>query len=222
MGDALKLMRGGTANHKLVGQEVNVKGLSISNMCRSDFQSAIQHRASPHQLQRVSHMGLSSLLRLRSLHGLRVGRPDAQQVLAARCKLDPDTAAAPSEDAGLNLFDVRVRGSHIAQQTDHEPLISHVLRGVAKLVSFAKSTTTLKISQICFAKVSRIRCFHCYIFCEGIGDYRMKIGYARVSTEDQKLKRERSQFSFCSHQFLRKIYSNGNTLCEILSRSRFG
>jgi len=40
---------------------------------------------------------------------------------------------------------------------------------LAKLVSFAKNTNLLKISQIFFAKVSRKNRLNCYIFCKGFG-----------------------------------------------------
>ena len=104
---------------------------------------------------------------------------------------------------------------------------SHVLRGVAKLVSFAKSTDLLKISQICFAKVSRRMCFHCYIFCEGFGDRRMKIGYARVSTEDQRLTLQLDALkkAGCTRIFREKVsgaYRDRPELSRMLEQLREG
>jgi DNA invertase Pin-like site-specific DNA recombinase len=102
-----------------------------------------------------------------------------------------------------------------------------VLRGVAKLVSFAKNTTLLKISQMRLAKVSRKTIFLCYIFCEGIGDGRMKIGYARVSTEDQRLTLQLDALkkAGCTRVFREKVsgaYRDRPELNRMLDQLRQG
>jgi DNA invertase Pin-like site-specific DNA recombinase len=98
---------------------------------------------------------------------------------------------------------------------------------IAKLVSFAKSTDVLKISQIRFAKVSRKNELNCYIFCEGFGDRRMKIGYARVSTEDQRLTLQLDSLkkAGCTRIFREKVsgaYRDRPELNRMLDQLREG
>src|ERR1017187_9249816 len=104
---------------------------------------------------------------------------------------------------------------------------SLVLRGVAKLVIFAKSTSALKISQICLAKVSRKTPLFCYIFCERNWCLKMKIGYARVSTEDQRLtlQIEALKKAGCTRVFREKVsgaYRERPELNRMLDQLREG
>jgi DNA invertase Pin-like site-specific DNA recombinase len=101
------------------------------------------------------------------------------------------------------------------------------IRAFAKLLSFAKNANMRKISQIFFAKVSRKNRLKCYIFCEGVGVRTMKIGYARVSTEDQKLtiQLEALKKAGCTRIFREKVsgaYRDRPELNRMLDQLREG
>jgi DNA invertase Pin-like site-specific DNA recombinase len=75
------------------------------------------------------------------------------------------------------------------------------------------------------AKVSRKIHFHCYMFCEGY--IQMKIGYARVSTEDQRLNLqiEALRKAGCKRVFREKVtgtYRDRPELNRMLDQLREG
>ncbi len=66
---------------------------------------------------------------------------------------------------------------------------------------------SIKTGQSRVAEVSRKRASVCDIFCEAPGRHPMKIGYARVSTEDQRLtlQLEALKQAGCSKVFREKV-----------------
>lgn len=95
------------------------------------------------------------------------------------------------------------------------------------LSKLCEDLKTLKFGQIRFAKLSRKNKSDCYIFCEGFGGCRMKIGYARVSTEDQKLtiQLEALKKAGCTRIFREKVsgaYRDRPELNRMLDQLRKG